>query len=135
MAHGSGLKLRGSGLKAQGSGPKTLLQVASRRSQARWRARRSRAISLYYLFLPGDILSHCAEVAELADALASGASGRKPIGVQIPASAPLDSLACYYLARSLVAGHASMQVPADLFACSTTSPTPLCQRHMPANAN
>ncbi len=29
-----------------------------------------------------------AEVAELADALASGASGRKPIGVQIPASAP-----------------------------------------------
>jgi hypothetical protein len=27
-------------------------------------------------------------VAELADALASGASGRKPIGVQIPASAP-----------------------------------------------
>ena len=45
-------------------------------------------ISLYYLFLPGEILSHCAEVAELADALASGASGRKPIGVQIPASAP-----------------------------------------------
>ena len=30
-----------------------------------------------------------AEVAELADALASGASGRKPIGVQIPASAPI----------------------------------------------
>ena len=29
-----------------------------------------------------------AEVAELADALASGASGRKLIGVQIPASAP-----------------------------------------------
>ena len=36
----------------------------------------------------GARLSHCAEVAELADALASGASGRKPIGVQIPASAP-----------------------------------------------
>ena len=29
-----------------------------------------------------------AEVAELADALASGASGSNPIGVQIPASAP-----------------------------------------------
>ena len=30
-----------------------------------------------------------AEVAELADALASGASGRKPIGVRVPASAPI----------------------------------------------
>src|SRR6185369_7171595 len=29
-----------------------------------------------------------AEVAELADALASGASGRKAIGVRVPASAP-----------------------------------------------
>ena len=35
--------------------------------------------------------SHTAEVAELADALASGASGRKAIGVRVPASAPLDS--------------------------------------------
>ena len=34
--------------------------------------------------------SRTAEVAELADALASGASGRKPIGVQIPASAPVN---------------------------------------------
>src|SRR5438105_14909470 len=34
-----------------------------------------------------------AEVAELADALASGASGRKAIGVRVPASAPLDSAA------------------------------------------
>ncbi len=31
----------------------------------------------------------CAEVAELADALRSGRSGQRPIGVQIPASAPL----------------------------------------------
>ena len=31
-----------------------------------------------------------AEVAELADALASGASGRKAIGVRVPASALLD---------------------------------------------
>src|SRR5206468_7641255 len=30
-----------------------------------------------------------AEVAELADALASGASGRKAIGVRVPASAPV----------------------------------------------
>ena len=30
-----------------------------------------------------------AEVAELADALASGASGRKAIGVRVPASAPI----------------------------------------------
>ncbi len=30
----------------------------------------------------------CAEVAELADALVSGASGRKAVGVQIPSSAP-----------------------------------------------
>ena len=33
-----------------------------------------------------------AEVAELADALASGASGSNPIGVQIPASAPAFAL-------------------------------------------
>jgi hypothetical protein len=31
-----------------------------------------------------------AEVAELADALASGASGRKAIGVRVPASAPTN---------------------------------------------
>ena len=31
-----------------------------------------------------------AEVAELADALASGASGRKAIGVRVPASAPVS---------------------------------------------
>ena len=36
--------------------------------------------------VPGKIST--AEVAELADALASGASGSNPIGVQIPASAP-----------------------------------------------
>jgi hypothetical protein len=36
--------------------------------------------------LSGKILT--AEVAELADALASGASGSNLIGVQIPASAP-----------------------------------------------
>ena len=48
----------------------------------------------------GRFPSSCAEVAELADALASGASGRKPIGVQIPASAPFDSLASIQLARS-----------------------------------
>ena len=43
----------------------------------------------YILCVParGIAPSH-AEVAELADALASGASGRKVIGVQIPASAP-----------------------------------------------
>ena len=44
-----------------------------------------------------------AEVAELADALASGASGRKAIGVRVPASAPLDgSMAAH--AAALVAG-------------------------------
>ena len=32
-----------------------------------------------------------AEVAELADALASGASGRKAIGVRVPASAPVTN--------------------------------------------
>ena len=35
-----------------------------------------------------------AEVAELADALASGASGSNPIGVQIPASAPIFAHEC-----------------------------------------
>src|SRR6185436_19313211 len=42
---------------------------------------------------PGYTQRSCprAEVAELADALASGASGRKAIGVRVPASAPLDS--------------------------------------------
>ena len=43
----------------------------------------------YILWAPADeFLPVYAEVAELADALASGASGRKVIGVQIPASAP-----------------------------------------------
>ena len=37
----------------------------------------------------GDGCHPTAEVAELADALASGASGRKAIGVRVPASAPL----------------------------------------------
>jgi hypothetical protein len=41
-----------------------------------------------YLIFARRCVSLVAEVAELADALASGASGRKPIGVQIPASAP-----------------------------------------------
>ena len=36
---------------------------------------------------------HRAEVAELADALASGASGRKPMKVRVLSSAPLDSAA------------------------------------------
>ena len=42
------------------------------------------------MFRSSPARSH-AEVAELADALASGASGSNPIGVQIPASAPFDS--------------------------------------------
>src|SRR5688572_8104918 len=43
------------------------------------------------MFLPLTRL-HAAEVAELADALASGASGRKAIGVRVPASAPINHL-------------------------------------------
>ena len=39
------------------------------------------------MFLPRTNVTP-AEVAELADALASGASGRKAIGVRVPASAP-----------------------------------------------
>jgi hypothetical protein len=42
-----------------------------------------------------------AEVAELADALASGASGRKLIGVQIPASAPIFRKGQHLLALSV----------------------------------
>ncbi len=34
------------------------------------------------------LVSYCAEVAELADALDSGSSGRKAMGVQVPPSAP-----------------------------------------------
>jgi hypothetical protein len=30
-----------------------------------------------------------AEVAELVDALGSGSSGRRPVGVRVPASAPV----------------------------------------------
>ena len=41
------------------------------------------------MFLPSSCLHVFAEVAELADALASGASGRKAIGVRVPASAPI----------------------------------------------
>ena len=33
----------------------------------------------------------CAAVAELVDALASGASGRKPVGVRLPSAAPFTS--------------------------------------------
>ena len=54
---------------------------------------------LYCAFLPDTIST--AEVAELADALASGASGSNPIGVQITASAPFDSARW----ASLMAGH------------------------------
>src|SRR5262245_48873489 len=39
--------------------------------------------------VPADGKHSTAEVAELADALASGASGRKAIGVRVPASAPV----------------------------------------------
>jgi hypothetical protein len=46
----------------------------------------ARALSYNGKFLPTGSLH--AEVAELADALASGASGRKAIGVRVPASAP-----------------------------------------------
>jgi hypothetical protein len=38
---------------------------------------------------PSDILSHNAEVAELADAPALGAGGRKAVGVRVPSSADL----------------------------------------------
>lgn len=55
---------------------------------------RSRPVTpLYSRTAAGQGLPHPrAEVAELADALASGASGRKAVGVQIPASAPPASL-------------------------------------------
>ena len=38
------------------------------------------------------LVSYCAEVAELADALDSGSSGRKAMGVQVPPSAPYLSI-------------------------------------------
>src|SRR5438105_13123766 len=40
------------------------------------------------LVVPAQGMFSTAEVAELADALASGASGRKAIGVRVPASEP-----------------------------------------------
>src|SRR5687767_15150339 len=52
----------------------------------RWK-RRGRECGCDIMFVPALNVS-TAEVAELADALASGASGSNPIGVQIPASAP-----------------------------------------------
>ena len=54
-------------------------------------------------FLPGFLST--AEVAELADALASGASGRKVIGVRVPASAPV--LASLVLVHRWVVRHAA----------------------------
>ena len=49
-------------------------------------------LSLYTVCsLPGGFAPSHAEVAELADALASGASGRKVVEVQILSSAPFDS--------------------------------------------
>src|SRR4051812_588172 len=49
----------------------------------------ARGVAVIYCGFPADRFCPLnAEVAELADALASGASGRKVIGVQIPASAP-----------------------------------------------
>ena len=42
----------------------------------------------YTSMFPASYVFSTAEVAELADALASGASGRKAIGVRVPASAP-----------------------------------------------
>ena len=45
---------------------------------------------IYFLFLPD---SSSAEVAELADAQASGACPRKGVEVQILSSAPFDSVA------------------------------------------
>jgi hypothetical protein len=46
-------------------------------------------LRLYSRVLPA-VLTSLAEVAELADALASGASGGNLVGVQIPPSAPSD---------------------------------------------
>ena len=41
-------------------------------------------VPMAYNFVPNDELRHHADVAELADALASGASVRKDVGVQVP---------------------------------------------------
>jgi hypothetical protein len=42
---------------------------------------------IHYTMKPS-LVTHSAEVAELADALDSGSSGRKAMGVQVPPSAP-----------------------------------------------
>src|SRR5262245_36481921 len=60
-------------------------------------------------------LKNLAEVVELVDALASGASGRKPVGVRVPPSA-LSSAARRHRPRAtthrfLPPGYAHSQIP------------------------
>ena len=58
--------------------------------------------------------AHCAEVAELADALASGASGRKAMKVRVLSSAPTFALTehCELRRRlSTVARSAKVDLP------------------------
>jgi hypothetical protein len=54
----------------------------------RFLIRSARSVVLTRFSLPNNIAFQIAEVAELADALGSGSSGLKLVGVRVPPSAP-----------------------------------------------
>ena len=81
----------------------------------RMQGRRARPVRLtpaplatYSSLLPRNFEDFGAEVAELADALGSGSSARKGVGVQIPSSAPF--------AAQCVSRFASLRSPAAMCA-------------------